>query len=100
MDLEPYCADNADPHCTASWCYVAHECTASDTDSSSINPAISYSYENCGHSVDFPNIAEIEAAEAAAEAAADAEAAEEADACACLSENGLDIVDGMSAANY
>ena len=48
----------------------------------------------------FCNVLAGADAEGADEAATDAEGEEEADACACLSENGLDIVDGMSAANY
>ena len=111
---EPYCADNEAHFCTAMWCYVSSDCTASDTTIANDNPDISYSYATCGDSGDFPNNDEV-AAEADADAAADGEeaaadgaadaAADGADAaadpgselgvCECLADNGFTPIDGQ-----
>jgi len=57
--LEPFCADNSEDYCEASWCYVSLECAASDTKVSNLNHEIAYSYATCGDSADFPDNDEL-----------------------------------------
>lgn len=52
---EPFCADNEEDYCTASWCLVSADCEASDTTTSNLNPEVAYSYATCGDSADFPD---------------------------------------------